>query len=154
MGVKGDAAPMDFSPDGRRLVAWVSKANTAGQDVPSLQLWDPQQGRLLLIVQGHTDTGQNVEFHPDGRRILTGSATTPSASSEAFPWRESEYPSAGQEPLATRIRRYANGYWQDRLAAEARADQPKGQPTGSCMCPSNRSSLPRRDPGAPLICST
>jgi len=83
--VKGNAIPMDFSPDGQRLVAWVSASYTAAQDVPSLQLWDPHQGRLLLTLQGHTDVGFLVAFHQSGRRILSSSTDQSARQWEAFP---------------------------------------------------------------------
>lgn len=55
-----------FSPDGRRI-ATASFDRTA-------RVWNAEDGRLLVTLQGHTDKVMDVMFSPDGRRIVTASS--------------------------------------------------------------------------------
>ncbi len=172
LAARGMVVFMDFSPDGRRLACWSDKANWARKDMPSLQLWDVDTGRLLILLEGHTDGGCQVLFHPDGRRLLTASFDQSVRQWEAFPWHAEDYASkVGTRPptqaampdcpganesstdrspptLAARIKRYAAGYWRDRLEAEARNDQPPDAVDRSIFLPFDRSTLPARDPAA------
>jgi WD40 repeat protein len=53
-----------FSPDGRRVLT--SEDNTA-------QLWEADNGKLLVTFQGHIDMVYSAVFSPDGQRVLTAS---------------------------------------------------------------------------------
>ena len=56
---------MAFSPDGKRLVT-VSLDQTA-------KVWDEQNGKELLTLQGHSAPVVAVAFSPDGKHLATAS---------------------------------------------------------------------------------
>ena len=60
----GSILSVALRPDGQRLAA-----GTANGEV---RLWDAQ-GRLLQVLQGHTNRVRTVNFSPDGRLIVSGS---------------------------------------------------------------------------------
>ena len=149
LATRGVVFQLDFSPDGRRLAVWSDKAAFFGKDVPSLQVWDVQAGRLLVFLEGHTESGTMVKFHPGGRRILTSTVDQTVRQWEAFPWRTSDYASAGPGSLDQKIQRYATAYWRQRLEVERRNDQPDGAADRQAFVPFDRSRLPPRDPDTP-----
>jgi WD40 repeat protein len=55
-----------FAPDGSRL-ATVDKGVT-------VRVRDPQTGKVLVQMSGHTDAVTDVAFSPDGSRVLTVAA--------------------------------------------------------------------------------
>jgi WD40 repeat protein len=55
-----------FSPDGARVV-------TASLDTTA-RLWDAKDGKLLITLQGHTNSVSAVAFSPDGTRVATASS--------------------------------------------------------------------------------
>jgi WD40 repeat protein len=57
-----------FSPDGKRIV-------TASAD-KTAKVWDATSGKLLVSLEGHTDSVKSAAFSPDGRRIVTVSGYT------------------------------------------------------------------------------
>jgi WD40 repeat protein/predicted Ser/Thr protein kinase len=150
MPIRGDAWSMNFSPDGRRLVTWITRSIAGHQDIPSLEIWDHWQARQIMVLQGHTDVGNFAEFHPDGQRLLSNAQDATVRQWDAFPWRDTDYPSARPgEPLPDRIRRYAAAYWRERLKAEESAYQPERTADRSVFLPFDRSRLPPRDPATP-----
>lgn len=56
-----------LSSDGTRIVTVVTADSTA-------RVWDTENGKLLAILAGHTDTVLSAAFTPDGRRVVTASA--------------------------------------------------------------------------------
>jgi WD40 repeat protein len=54
-----------FSPDGNRLAA-----GTASGEI---RLWQADNGRPLVLCQGHTDAVWSVAFSPDGTQLVSGS---------------------------------------------------------------------------------
>lgn len=54
-----------FSPDGKKIV-------TAGWD-RFARVWSAVDGRLLAVLQGHTDNVWDAAFSPDGKHIVTAS---------------------------------------------------------------------------------
>jgi hypothetical protein len=63
---------------------------------------------------------------------------------EAFPWDTAEYPGRETDPLATRIREYANSYWRDRLKAEGSRLEPAGSVTRQVRFTPDQSWWPGR----------
>jgi WD40 repeat protein/DNA-binding SARP family transcriptional activator len=55
-----------FSPDGKWLV-------TTGAD-KTAQVWELASGKLVQILEGHTDFVNSIAFSPDGALLATGSA--------------------------------------------------------------------------------
>jgi len=56
---------LTFSPDGRMLAS--------GGGDHSVRLWDPQNGALLQLLEGHGNAVTSLAFHPDGIRLASGS---------------------------------------------------------------------------------
>jgi hypothetical protein len=168
--LEGGGWILSYSPDGKRLMLRSSRTPGYGlADPPSLEIWDVAAGRPLLVFRGHTEMGMG-SFSADGRRVLASHWIGKLRQWEAFPWREVEYPevdapevggqsdraaaqriggtlSKEQERLALRIRRYADRYWQERLAAE-RAGAQAGPPRVVNL-PLDRSLIDARDPATP-----
>jgi eukaryotic-like serine/threonine-protein kinase len=69
-----------FSPDGRRL------ATCGGTSI--IQVWDPEEGRELLQLKGHTEAVQDVAFSRDGRLLASVSAYGTVKIWSALPGRE------------------------------------------------------------------
>jgi WD40 repeat protein len=117
-GVAGAGA---FSGDGRRCVVTISGYDfVGGMSEASAQLWDVESGRRILTLKGHSELYNQIAFAPNDRRIVSSSFDFTVRQWESFPQREAEYPGTPREPLLGRVRRLADEYWQQRLAAEAR----------------------------------
>jgi eukaryotic-like serine/threonine-protein kinase len=54
-----------WSPDGRRIAS--------GSQDHTVQVWDAQSGKTLLIYRGHTDFVNAVAWSPDSQAIVSGS---------------------------------------------------------------------------------
>jgi WD40 repeat protein len=54
-----------ISPSGRIA------ATGGNQYCPHIHIWDLATGRLLLVLTGHEDTVRDLEFTPDGSRLLS-----------------------------------------------------------------------------------
>jgi WD40 repeat protein len=81
----GHASPalgLEFSPDGKRLVA-------TGQDHPTLKVWDAHAGveLLTLSLRNHGQWGQGPVFSPDGQTIALGCALPWEGSAGLLLWR-------------------------------------------------------------------
>jgi WD40 repeat protein len=128
------------SSDDARLFTFSSRTPIYGIEFPTLEVWQPNVGLELLRLQDHLDPIVNVAFHPETRRLVTGSLDGTIRVREAFPWRAEDYPTAGDceaggstaahtsalmedenRPWLTRVRTHARNYWQQRLAVEDRA---------------------------------
>ncbi|MCP5521739.1 MAG: protein kinase [Verrucomicrobiales bacterium] len=119
--LSGSTGPLRFTPDGKRMAAFVSKVGMSGFDVPRLEIWDVGSGRLALSLVGHEEHGVYAVFSRDVRRLLTGSWDHSARQWESFPWREEDYPGNRDLPFKERIDHYARDYWRSRLAAETSA---------------------------------
>jgi predicted Ser/Thr protein kinase len=69
---KGAAFPdprhvIGFSPDGTRVVL-------ATGGLPAPRVWEVATGRELFVLEGHEAPVVAVDYSPDGRRLLTGTA--------------------------------------------------------------------------------
>ena len=143
-----------FSPDGKRLVAPMADIGIFGFDVPMAGIWDAENGRQLLRLQGHTDVIGPPLFSPDrdGRRIFTVSMDFTGRLWEAFPWHERDYPGPAGPLSNERIKLYARNYWRERLAAERspsnQRDQSEDQSSGPAQ-PVNPFDWPARDRATP-----
>jgi eukaryotic-like serine/threonine-protein kinase len=58
-----------FSPDGRFLVA-------GGDRAGSIRVWEISNGRLVAILNGHTESVECLAFSPDGQKLASGSFDT------------------------------------------------------------------------------
>lgn len=71
---------VEFSPDGRLLA---SAAGTSSDDEPAdttVRIWDVDQasdtfGEVIQTIDGHTGAVFDVDFTPDGERLVTGSGS-------------------------------------------------------------------------------
>ncbi len=57
---------VSFSPDSRRIAS-------VGQGDPHVRIWDISTQKLVNKFYAHQDDILRVSFHPDGKRLLTGS---------------------------------------------------------------------------------
>ncbi len=55
-----------FSPDGRHMAS-------ASTD-HTVEIWDPWSGKMILTLEGHTDSATSIDFSPDGKSLVSGSA--------------------------------------------------------------------------------
>jgi hypothetical protein len=167
---------LSYSPDGERLLVRTRRGAMGAVDSPSLEIWDVLSGRPLLVFRGHLEVANIVRSSPDGRRIVSDWWDTKVRQWESFPWREEEYPEVGnqwsdqrsdgrdqskevaergssrnldieKERLASRIRRFADRYWTERLEAERQGAL--GPPVLRVMLPWDRSLVAPRDADAP-----
>ncbi len=51
----------------------IPRAARCGSSDNTVRLWDPQRGRLLCTLKGHTDYVRSVAFDPQGRTLASGS---------------------------------------------------------------------------------
>ncbi len=65
-GEQAAPGPVDFSPDGKRVVTG-GAGNTA-------VVWDASSGKDSAVLKGHTGPVHAVTFSPDGKRVLSGSS--------------------------------------------------------------------------------
>jgi WD40 repeat protein len=57
-----------FTPDGQRVI-------TAGYGGHSIRVWDFQNGKQLMKLDGHKENVQSLALSPDGSRLVSGSFT-------------------------------------------------------------------------------
>jgi WD40 repeat protein/serine/threonine protein kinase len=101
---------LDFSPDGKRLLV-VASDRTGVFIQPSMEIWDVETGRQILILSGHPSMIVAARFSPDGQRILNGSVAASGMAGgaarlwEAFPWVENAYPNHQATPGTRSSRR-------------------------------------------------
>jgi eukaryotic-like serine/threonine-protein kinase len=141
-----------LSPDGKRLVVGTTRAYAGmglyGTDRPIAELYDIASGRRVLRLQGHRDLFWQSAFTGDGRRIISGSFDWTVRQWETFPWKISDYPGSSEAPLRDRIRRYADNYWRQRLAAEATGHRVATQTLKHAVARPDRSHWPSRPTAA------
>lgn len=65
--LEGDIFSVNFSRDGRRLIA-----RTLSESDPP-RIFDSESGKLVLTLRGHKHTVMSAEFDPSGKRALTTS---------------------------------------------------------------------------------
>ncbi len=71
-GAADSAAALRFSPDGKRLASISTARKSDGEYVKAaLKIWDTENGKELITLEGHDDDLYSVRFSPDGRRIAT-----------------------------------------------------------------------------------
>jgi len=138
------------SPDEERLVMGVSNAHAFGYgtDRARAELMAMETGRSILLLEGHEEPFNEMVFSPDGRRIISSSFDFTIRQWETFPWQNREFPGSTTDPLAERLRRYADTYWRERLEAETLAPEEPSEGKGSSDQDVDRSYWPDRDPGA------
>lgn len=126
-----------FSGDGKRLfVAASGRQRTFGFSDASLQVWDFESGRQILTLKGHTEPLTGLVFATNSQRVVSSSLDLTVRQWEVFPWRESHYAGPLEDGLLSRVRRYADGYWRARLAAEAQAIEPiRSRPENALLYP-------------------
>lgn len=65
----------DISPDGTRFATGSGALNNSsnqGAKDNSVRLWNAQTGEQIGILQGHSNTVDSLDWHPDGVRLLSG----------------------------------------------------------------------------------
>jgi serine/threonine protein kinase/WD40 repeat protein len=67
-GHSGLAGPVNFSPDGKRIVS-----ASLGLQTDELTLWDAVTGRELLSLKAKHAPSYDLEFSPDGHRLIRSS---------------------------------------------------------------------------------
>lgn len=146
---RAPATWLQFSHDGKRLVAVVQDFRSYGFAAPMCEIWDVEQGRELLTLQGHSDVFIHALFSPpDGRRLLTTSMDQTARQWETFPWGEADYPGPRTVPFPDRVKLYAKNYWHERLASESSASN-RGLPVISDGISFGDGAFwPKRDPQA------
>lgn len=70
----GLTADVDWSPDGSMIATATSAFN--GRVATPINVWDAETGRLIAqlrsgSIQGHTREAHTVQWHPDGRQLLS-----------------------------------------------------------------------------------
>ena len=71
-GSRDSAATLRFSPDGKRLASIGTIRKSDGEYVrAALKIWDTENGKELITLEGHGDDLYSVRFSPDGSRIAT-----------------------------------------------------------------------------------
>lgn len=65
IGGGSDGVAAAFSPDGRFIAAG---------DFLRVRLFETEQGKEILTLQGHTGDVRSIAFNPDGRRLLTAAS--------------------------------------------------------------------------------
>ncbi len=63
------ATSNDFSPDGKQLAV----GHYVDENEGIAQIWDLQTGKVSLTLKGHSFVVDDVDFSPDGKRLLTAS---------------------------------------------------------------------------------
>lgn len=144
--LRGFALLMRFTPDGKRLFCSTQKLGWGGMDVPALEVWDVEAGRQILTLTGHQDLHGELNISADGKQLLSSGFDGTVRQWQVFPWEESEYPGSEQTSFPSRVREYADRYWQARLAAEAAA-LTNTTPMRVVEIPFDRSVIPPRAPG-------
>jgi WD40 repeat protein len=80
-GVALQGRCLTFSPDGKRVVLWLSRGRLSEGYV-----WNADTGQELLTLKGSVYAARTVAFSSDGRRIVGGGVNRPGQGSEVQVW--------------------------------------------------------------------
>jgi WD40 repeat protein/serine/threonine protein kinase len=69
----GNARLVVFDPDGKRLAALENSADQRQPTGGLIQIWDAASGKQVVLLRGHNSWVRCAAFHPDGRRLVSGS---------------------------------------------------------------------------------
>ncbi len=112
------SSKLAHTSDGRRFALVVADMATWGFSVPAVEVWDAEQGRMLLSRAMHADAVYSVGFDSANRHLTTASMDTTVRQWEAFPWRDSDYQGVPGEDFLRRARHYAEAHWREELHRE------------------------------------
>lgn len=147
-----------ISEDGRRTLVDCQMGTGLADDQGTIEIWDTAGApREVMRLETPVWVAQPT-FSPlsVGRRIMGTSGDYGLYQWEAFPWRSADYPiesdspskigsRSHRAPMPELVRRYADGYWRERLAAEQEVESSNAPPAKVIRLPVDRAAFPRRD---------
>ena len=60
-----------FSPGGERIVSGCGRIIWGEEEDNTVRVWDARSGRVLAVLRGHEDLGEERGLFPDGERIVS-----------------------------------------------------------------------------------